>query len=164
MTLGLRRHQHEGDDHFITVSCHNRKPLLESDEAKQAFLHHLERVRERHDLQVFGYVLMPEHVHLLVSEPATIDLAQTMSVLKVQVSKQLKSDRKRFWLPRYHDVNLVSWDKRAEKLKYMHRNPVKRGICEAPEQYPWSSYRHYLLGEPSPIKLTRNWLEGWQRS
>ncbi len=98
MTLGLRRHQHEGHDHFITVSCHNRKPFLASDEAKQTFLHHLERVRERHGLQVFGYVLMPEHVHLLVNEPEHTDLEKTMRVLKVQVSKQLKGDGKRFWL------------------------------------------------------------------
>ena len=42
---------------------------------------------------------------------------------------------------------------RNEKLRYMHRNPVKSGLVESPEQWPWSSFRFYLYGEPGPVKL-----------
>jgi putative transposase len=47
--------------------------------------------------------------------------------------------------------------KRAEKLGYMHRNPVKRGLVDAPEQWRWSSYRFYLLGEAGPVRVNQGW-------
>lgn len=50
-------------------------------------------------------------------------------------------------------------EKRVEKLRYMHRNPVKRGLVEFPEQWRWSSYRHYLLDEPGPVKVNVGWKE-----
>ncbi len=108
---------------------------------------------------------MPEHVHMLTSEPKNAILAAVLRVLKVQTSKRLKGDLKAFWEKRYHDFNVFSssWDKRMEKVKYMHRNPVARGLVARPEEYMWSSFRHYLLGDPSPVLLDTSWVEGWQR-
>jgi hypothetical protein len=50
-------------------------------------------------------------------------------------------------------------EKRVEKLRYMHRNPVKRGLVESPEQWRWSSYRFYLLGETGPVRVNQGWTE-----
>jgi putative transposase len=58
-----------------------------------------------------------------------------------------------FWQPRYYDFNVFSQQKDAEKLDYMHNNPVKRGLVEAPELWRWSSFRSYRFGEPGPVKL-----------
>jgi putative transposase len=69
MALGLRRYQQEGDDHFITFSCHNRKPYLNIPDLRDIFLDSLERTRSNYQLEILGYVVMPEHVHLLISEP-----------------------------------------------------------------------------------------------
>ena len=55
---------------------------------------------------------------------------------------------------RYHDFNVFTHDKRVEKLRYMHRNPVKAGLVEKPEDYRWSSYRAYALGELHPIRIS----------
>ena len=55
--------------------------------------------------------------------------------------------RRAFWQARFYDFNVWTTRKRFEKLRYMHRNPVKRGLVESPERWPWSSYRFYLLGE-----------------
>jgi hypothetical protein len=60
-----------------------------------------------------------------------------------------------FWQARFYDFNVWTTKKRAEKLRYIHRNPVKRGPVELPEQWRWSSYRFYLLGEIGIVRVKR---------
>jgi len=55
------------------------------------------------------------------------------------------------WQHRFYDFVVFTEKKRAEKLRYMHRNPVVRGLVLAPEEWNWSSYRHYALGEQGPV-------------
>jgi putative transposase len=81
---------------------------------------------------------MPEHVHLLVGEPPTVVLLKVILALKLSVSVRLP-DRP-FWLERYYDFNVFSERKRVEKLRYMHRNPVKRGLVSEPDAWTWSSF------------------------
>jgi putative transposase len=69
----LRRYQHFGCDHFLTFSCYRRLALLNTDHAKQTFEHTLDDVRRWYGLYIFGYVIMPEHVHLLVSNRAAMN-------------------------------------------------------------------------------------------
>ena len=78
MPWGLKRFQECHDVHFLTFSCYCRKPNLLSATACSTILAALERVREQHQLCVYGYVIMPEHVHLLVNEPDRGTLAQAM--------------------------------------------------------------------------------------
>ena len=153
MPLGLKRYQHEGHLHFITFSCYQRLPFLSDDGVKKIFIDRFEELRKRHDFRVTGYVLMPEHVHLLISEPNTGELSSTLRVLKGETSKLLKAGKKQFWQRRYHDFNVFTEDKRIEKLRYMHRNPVVRGLVERPEDYLWSSFRHYATGERGAVEI-----------
>ena len=71
--------------------------------------------------------MMPEHVHLLVTEPERTILATALKALKQSVARRLIAGREHFWQPRYYDFNVWSSAKRTEKLKYIHRNPVARG-------------------------------------
>ena len=100
---------------------------------------------------------MPEHVHLLLSEPKTRTLASTLNVLKAETSKLLKRHREQFWQTRYQDFNVFTHAKFVENLRYMHRNPVKRELVEQPQDWPWSSYRHWLIGEPGKVELESHW-------
>jgi putative transposase len=153
MPSTLKRYQTEGSYHFITFSCYRRLPYLDNDPARLTFERELEKLRRRHQFYVFGYVLMPNHVHLLLSEPKRQPLASTINVLKAETSKSLKGDRKQFWQIRYYDFNVLTHQKHVEKLKYIHRNPVERGLVEKPEDWPWSSYRHYLTGEQGRVEI-----------
>ncbi len=99
---------------------------------------------------------MPEHVRLFLSEPTEADLATTLKVLKQQTSKLLESPGKPFWLPRY-DFNVYTEKKRLEKLRYIHRNPVTRGLAKAPADYPWSSAPHYATGTPLTVPIASHW-------
>jgi putative transposase len=155
MPDGLKRFQHEGEDHFITFSCSQRRPYFSAPAARDVFLESLEVMRERYEFEVLGYVVMPEHVHLLLSEPADHEhhaLSTALQALKISVSRRL--GERPFWQRRYYDFNVFSNDKRMEKLRYAHRNPVKRGLVEKPEAWVWSSFRFYLDGQSGPVKIT----------
>ncbi len=101
---------------------------------------------------------MPEHVHLLLSEPEHHTLDNTLRALKGQTSKDLKGDRTHFWQKRYYDFNVYTEKKRIEKLKYMHRNPVTRGLVAKPEDWLWSSFRHYATGERGRVEIESPWM------
>jgi putative transposase len=147
MPLGLKRYQQEGDDHFITFSCYRREPNLTTPVSRDTFLDSLELTRRRYNLEILGYVVMPEHVHLLLSEPEAREksLSKALQSLKLSVSKRLT--QRPFWQVRYYDFDVFTHNKRVEKLKYMHRNPVTRGLVEKPEDWLWSSYRYYRYNE-----------------
>ena len=154
----LVRYQQCGCFHFVTFSCYRRQPLLHAANAYGAFERELEIVRMRYGFVVAGYVLMPEHVHLLVGEPGRSSLSIALQVLKQKTSRKLKRHGEaRFWQRRYYDFNVWSEEKRIEKLKYMHRNPVVRGLVEKPEQWAWSSYRHYLAGARGTVEIESTW-------
>lgn len=127
-------------------------------EARVVFEHSLEQVRRRYVLRVYGYVVMPEHVHLLMSEPKRSSLDIAIQALKVSVSKRLR--QRPFWLPRYYDFNVFSDKKRVEKLKYIHRNPVARGLVDRPQDWRWSSFRHYLTAEMGVVEIESGWTAG----
>ena len=154
----LVRYQQCGCFHFVTFSCYRRQPLLGAVTAYSVFERALEAVRLRYGLVVAGYVLMPEHVHLLAGEPSRSSLSVALQVLKQQTSRKLKArGETQFWQRRYHDFNVWSEEKRVEKLRYMHRNPVKRGLVATPEDWPWSSFRHYATGEAGAIEIESQW-------
>jgi putative transposase len=155
MPSRLKRYQQTGETHFLTFGCHGRLPYLSTPGARDLFLAELEATRRRYVFRVFGYVVMPEHVHLLVSEPERGSLNRALQSLKTSVAKQMP--QRPFWLPRYYDFNLHAADKHTEKLRYMHRNPVERGLVARPEQWAWSSFRHYLTGEAGPVEVESEW-------
>ena len=155
MTKGLVRYQQAGCFHFVTFSCYRRLPYLDTAEARSLFERSLEAMRPRYDFVVCGYVVMPEHVHLLVSEPKKALLSKAIQALKLSVSVQ--SRQRPFWQARYYDFNVHNEDKRIEKLRYMHRNPVKRGLVEKPEDWPWSSFQHYATGTEGSVEIESQW-------
>jgi putative transposase len=158
MPSRLKRFQQTKDIHFLTFSCHGRLPYFATPAVCELFEHSLEQIRRRYVFHVFGYVIMPEHVHLLVSEPSRGFLDRAIQALKTSVSKQ--SDQRPFWLARYYDFNVHSEEKRVEKLKYLHRNPFKRGLVARPEDWKWSSFRHYLTGEIGIVEIESFWTAG----
>jgi putative transposase len=168
----LWRHYGKGDLHFITFSCYRRRPLLGSRRARDRFLKILDEVRLRHDFRLVGYVVMPEHVHLLMSEPAKSDPSKALQVLKQKTSRALRGGRRKnltgqlslrfgtaetdaraFWQRRFYDFNVWSEEKLKEKLEYMHANPVKRELVAHPKEWPWSSWSFYTKGEEGLIGI-----------
>ena len=89
MPRNLTRYYGSGDLHFITCSCYQRRPMLGSARRRDLFLKVLEKVRERYQFVVLGYVVMPEHVHLLISEPQESTPSKVMQALKLGFARRV---------------------------------------------------------------------------
>jgi putative transposase len=160
MPRGLKRFQASGQSHFVTFSCYRRLPNLRNPSVCDLLLTVLEETRRRFGLSVYGYVFMPEHVHLLLSEPEHGGtLADAIHFFKFSSAKCLRAQRPElsslaaFWQKRYYDRNVRDYREFTVKLRYLHRNPVTRGLCDAPDQWPWSSFRHYAFGESRVVEI-----------
>jgi putative transposase len=184
MPRGLLRYHESGQSHFITFSCYRRKPKFADTRFYDLFPLCLEAMRLRFRMRIYGYVVMPEHVHLLVSEPEHGNLAGAMHYLKLSFSKRAKSlsgaqvsvqtkdanlghQHQRFdansgpvepfWQKRYYDRNVRSVREFGIKLRYLHRNPVKRGLVRDPGDWKWSSFRHYAFREMGIVEIESEW-------
>jgi putative transposase len=152
MPTGLKRYYGKGHLHFITFSCYRRLPLLKSIRSRDVFVQELAKIRAQMDFRLIGYVVMPEHVHLLINEPQKGTPSTVLQKLKQCVSRKLRRRGKRistaqvplqfqgkgealhsFWQDRFYDFNVYSKGKKIEKLNYMHANPVIRGLVQHPK-------------------------------
>ena len=153
MPWELKRFQESGQSHFVTFGSYHRRPLFTTNASRQTFEVALERVRVSFGLCIYGYVVMPDHVHLLSAEPQRKMLADALKSLKQGVSRRLIGEAEHFWQKRYYDYNIRNHHQFVEKLRYIHHNPVMRGLCEQPEDWEWSSCRHYATGMKDVWKL-----------
>jgi putative transposase len=96
-------------------------------------------------------------VHLLLSEPDRSSLSEAVKALKQAVSRRLGTLDGRFWQTRYYDFNVGREEKRIEKLRYIHRNPVKAQLCDKPEDWQWSSFLHYATGIEGVVEIESEW-------
>ena len=170
----LHRYYGAGYLHFITTSCYQRRPLLCSGQSRDLFLHVLDRVRRRYHFVVAGYVVMPEHVHLLLSEPDRGDPSLVMKAVKQGFARVLLRELRpetdlqgkltvnaaleegHIWQRRFYDFVVFTERKRVEKLRYMHRNPVKRGLVAEPQHWAWSSFCDYAEGRRGPVLVNES--------
>jgi putative transposase len=169
MPTNLHRYYGAGYSHFITTSCYQRRPLLGTPRSRDLFLEVMEQIRQRHQFVVVGYVVMPEHVHLLFTEPERGNLSLVLAALKQTFAHRLLRELRakagaqadslwstplavgHVWQRRFYDFVVFTEKKRVEKLRYMHRNPVQRGLVLKPDEWLWSSFRHYAYGERGPV-------------
>jgi REP element-mobilizing transposase RayT len=92
MTKGLHRYYGNHDLHFITCSCYHRQPQLSTPECGNLFLSILEQARQKYRFVVHGYVIMPDHFHLLMTEPEVGDPSVVMKVVKERYSRKLRTE------------------------------------------------------------------------
>ena len=161
MQRKLKRYYGTHDLYFITFSCYRRLALLGTQRARNLFVKTLGEVRDVYGFALVGFVVMPEHIHLLIGEPVKGTPSTVLQVLKQRVSREMRTRRRKrvvgqfafqfapedslpqFWQKRFYDFNVWSHKKKMEKLEYMHMNPVKRGLVASPGDWIWSSYSWY---------------------
>ena len=157
--------------HFVTFSCYRRRQALQEDQSKRIVLGRLSVLLRRHDATCCGFVVMPEHVHAVVWFPLPKQLTPFIHGWKRESSRTLKQwfrthrphyfaasqMARRFWQPKYYPFEIYSQEKLHEKVNYMHKNPVDRGLVERAVDYPWSSARYWLEGRSVGVPL--GWIE-----
>jgi len=162
-----RIYDHEQHAQFVTFSCYHRRRMLDCAPLRDALIELLvEKLRDYHGI-CSGYVIMPDHVHLIVWFGESGELSLFMKSWKQTSSMKLKRmlrgvapkfassipPEDPFWQPKYYPFNLYSATKAEEKLDYMHKNPVTAGLVDRPVAWRWSSARHFLLQDPSVVPL-----------
>ena len=158
----LRHYDHLGTARFVTFSCYHRFRLLRHPATIRTFLTGLRKMQEG-GTRILGYVIMPEHVHLVVFPPDGLRLGIEIGRLKSLTARDMlpqlialygqKTDRlyvtrngqrrRVFWQSRCYDHNCRTPETTREKINYCHNNPVTRGLVKSPGDWPWSSYRWY---------------------
>ncbi len=151
-----------GTVRFVTFSCYDRRPLLGNPAIRDFFAEQLDASRHRHGFKLFAWVVMPEHVHLLVRPRKDATLGDALRSLKTSVAvrviarwRQLQasildelrtsSGTFRFWQRGGgFDRNVRTRDEFCREVQYIHLNPVARGLVTRPEEWRWSSVRWWM--------------------
>ena len=172
-----RRYDIVGDPHMLTFSCFKRLPLLSKDRSRKWMLDAIQLGRERELYDLWAYVIMPEHVHMVVLPRENVQISQILALVKQSMAKRampwirenapgfltkLESRSKgksthQFWQRGGgYDRNLRSVSDIHEKIDYIHANPVRRKLVDTPGQWPWSSYHTWETGKDAPIPVDRD--------
>jgi putative transposase len=165
-----------GHAHFLTYSCFHRWPLLSKDRSRRWVLDGMEATRDKLDVALWAYVVMPEHVHIvLCPRRDRYDMRLILASLKRGVSKEAKNHlvgagrhdwierltvtypRRtvfRFWEPGGgHDHNIFRRRTLKEVVDYVHANPVRRGLVARPTDWYWSSARYWRDDDTGPLRM-----------
>ena len=148
-----RRYNDAGHAHALTFSCFHRQAFLSRDRTRRWLIDAIEQARAKHSFDIWAYVIMPEHVHLLI-HPLTVDysISRIFSTLKTAPEfaarmTDIQPNGKqtlRFWQRGGgFDRNLWNPTHVWETVDYIHANPVRRELCVHPTDWEWSSARSY---------------------
>jgi putative transposase len=156
----LKHYDNLGTARFITFSCYRRQPELENDRAKELFIDELINAREIFKIKIIGYVIMPEHIHLVLIPLGDLKVGAMIGQLKSLMARKYfdelgkpRDKRGVLWEKRCYDHNCRSMDFTVEKINYCHYNPVKRGLVDSPVKYYWSSYNWYQGKRDVPLNI-----------
>ena len=159
----LRHYDDLGTARFVTFSCYRRMPNLSERRAKEIFVDCLQAAREKHGFRLYGYVIMPDHAHLVIHPPDGIRLGLVIREIKsktarayfAEMSAGLKTAPRVFWQRRCFDHNCRSVETVREKIEYCHKNPVRRGLVDEPGNWEWSSYNYYEGKSSIPLPMDK---------
>ena len=165
------------DAHALTFSCYRRMPLLLSERTRRYLADAVTKARTKHIFDVWAYVLMPEHVHLVIwPTRETYSISDILKSIKQSAARRAlnwlrrenpsglvplatghKDSPHRFWQDGGgYDRNIRDSAALRAVIDYIHGNPVKRGLVSVPDDWKWSSYRAWMLDEDGPISLDRD--------
>jgi putative transposase len=157
-----------GEQHFVTFSTYQRRRFLASERTRSIVIEALSGCIEKHRCTCHGFVVMPDHVHavLTVHPEMTISafLLSWKKTSSYRIKKFFAQDQRRYhalcpedcpvWQARFYDFNLGLTDKLNEKLDYMHENPVTAGLVRTAVEWSWSSARFYEFDEDVGVRIT----------
>ncbi len=166
------------DAHSLTFSCFQRRPFFRGSQSPKWFLENLDVARRETPFDLWAYVLMPEHVHMLIFPHEGVLMKDILRAIKQPLTRRVvkwveknatsflarMADRQtngknvyRFWQRGGgYDRNLRSVRDIHEKLAYIHANPVRRGLVSEPSAWQWSSARAWETGVDEPIRIDRD--------
>lgn len=162
----LRHYDHDGRARFITISTHQRLPLLTSRAVCNIVLEKLLACCRDDKVRLLAYCIMPEHIHFVGIPPVELKFGRFVGKMKMKASVDIHSlyintgnssiqrlsvyrDGERrfvFWMRRCFDFNCRTEEDVREKINYCHDNPARRKLVSSAELWEWSSYKYHHMG------------------
>ena len=159
----LKHYDNTGTARLVTFSCYHNYNLFKTDQIKGVFISRLDQVRSKHKFELYGYVIMTNHVHLVLRPKMDQQLSKIIGQLKSLTAREIFSvwdkmgldifhklkvvrngkTQNEFWQRRYYDHNCRSKEITLEKINYCHNNPVVNELVNDPLDWRWSSYNWY---------------------
>ncbi|MHB8301743.1 MAG: REP-associated tyrosine transposase [Acidobacteriaceae bacterium] len=136
----------KGHLHFIACDCYRRRPKLGVEKHRDVFVRLLEEVRVKFRFTIAAYIVMPTHVHLLMTEPSIDTVANSVDMLQQRYRRRYNNSARsdaQVWETRYADVHIFGAERTAARIASMHREPIKAGLVEQAIDWEWSSARAY---------------------
>jgi putative transposase len=171
--MKLKHYDHDGRARFITFCTHRKLPLLTNNRFRRILIQVINDVRKEEGFQLLGYVIMPEHVHLIIVPRIEDEAGAIVGEIKIRSAKTIlqlmksgeqsmlnqllaKRDGVKkfvFWQRRCYDHNCRTDDAVWKTIEYCHNNPVKRGLVSSPGRWQWSSYNWYRGVSESVLEM-----------
>ncbi len=159
----LRHYDNLGTARFVTFSCYRKRPFFKDDFVFMMFLQNLKNAKEKYEFNLYGYVVMPDHVHLVLHPQQPIKLGYVIREIKSKTARQYfkenpnsnNSGKNVFWQLRCYDHNCRSLKSVLEKINYCHNNPVVRGLVKKPGDWRYSSYNWTNGIKDVPIEMDK---------
>ena len=145
----------EGPTCFITSNTFEKKALLQSERMAQLMINTLYSYREQRKYKLHEFVIMPDHFHLILS-PAQIALERAVQFIKGGFSFQAKKQfaiHGEIWQTSFQDRRIRDAGEYYRFRRYIHQNPVKRGLVSAMGDFAFSSARGTYDLDPVPQRL-----------
>ena len=172
-----QRYEVPGQIRFLTFSCYRQLPLFNNDSTKDIFVQRLANLRDQNSMKVIAWVIMPEHVHLLLQPTSDkYPIPKILSSLKRPVAQRVlhhwrkinatkvlerittPQGNHRFWQAGGgYDRNIFSQEEMKEKIDYIHQNPVRRGLVKKAIDWKWSSARWYAGDRSNAVLIDMVW-------
>ena len=173
-------HPNQGPVFYITTVVQGRLPIFVHPAYIIPLFDSLIYYRSSHNFKLLGYVCMPDHLHLLIWPQQAVDLDAILRDFKgftaKRIVRQVEAEKNhellakfatageesrrgehKVWQASFWEQDVYSAKYLRDRLVYLHRNPVRAGLVNKPEDYPYSSYRTYLTGEEWLIEVDREW-------
>jgi len=178
--MTLPRFHIQGHIYYITTNVYQNLPLFKHPTFIIPLIDSLNYYRYKYRFKILGYVIMPDHIHLIVwpqDQPAIsefmrdfkkftavrlirqaeVENASAILQAFANAGEATKRCDHKIWQDSYWDTNIFTERFLRQKLHYIHRNPVRANLVANPAEYPYSSYRNYALNDESLIAIDRDW-------
>ncbi len=172
--------------HYVTAVTYQRVPVFSNERTCSLFIEALAETRVKDPFKLIGYVIMPDHFHLLAN-PLGMSITRlvgrvkgraasrilgwllaenkTQSLAKLTLRRPLRSGQTHaVWLRDFSAVDIWSHKFIRQKLHYIHMNPVRAGLCDHPAKWRWSSYHAYLRHDPGSVPIEVDWRWLWSEN
>jgi len=184
--MHLFKSKEENLVHYITCVTFDRIPLFQRNKICSLFIDALEATRTKDPFKLIGYVIMPDHIHLLAN-PIALNISKVVGRLKGRAATKILKDLRMLgcwdvldelkllqplksgqthavWLKDFSSIDIWSHKFIRQKLHYIHMNPVRAGFCDHPAKWLWSSYHAYFPHELGSVPIEIDWRWLWSET